>query len=599
MLEKILYVLAKIVEFLLIIGSVVIVGMVTTEVVMRKFFGSSLIFTEELARYLMVWIVFLGSVLAVRDSAHIRINILVKRFGHRAQQFFALTAYSLTALFLVVLAVQGIKILPQQLWQFCITMDVSPVSVLPGHARGLHFNVAVHDSQSNPCLFRPAPGDRRCYRWRKAGRGMLSLALVFVLTILCGVPVAICLGLAGLAFVFFTPGQSFTILPTLIFGGIDSFPLMAIPFFIMAGDMMSRSGVLPDLVKLADSIVGHLKGGLAYVNILASMFFAGVTGVAVADTAAVGSMLVPAMIKQGYSRSFSAVVTAASSIVGPIIPPSVAMLIYAHVYGGGISVAKLFLLGAIPGCIVGFGMMGLVFLLSFKQNFPASTVGGFSLAKVMGAAVKAIPGLMVPVIILGGIIGGWFTPTEAGAVAVTYALLIGVFLTRTLKPRDIAACFITSCRTSAVVFLLLATAKVISFILVSHQVPQNVAKFFLQYTDSPQVFLLFTIIFLLLLGFVLEAVATMIMLIPVFGPMAQQFGIEPHHFGLIVVMTVQVALITPPVALGLFICTPIAECSMEDASREIWPFLLLVFACVVLVAFFPGVTTWFPRLFGY
>ena len=427
---------------------------------------------------------------------------------------------------------------------------------------------------------------------------MLTLSIVFVVTILLGVPVAFCLGLAAIAFIVVTEAMPFNILPTLIFGGIDSFPLMAIPFFIMAGDLMSRCGVLPRLVDLANSLVGHFKGGLAYVNILASMFFAGVTGVAVADTAAVGSMLVPSMIKQGYSRTFSAVVTAASSIMGPIIPPSVAMLIYAYVYGGGISVAKLFLLGAVPGCLIGFGMMGLVYLMSFKHDFPVSAAG-FSFRTVAKRTVKAIPGLMVPLIILGGIIGGIFTPTEAGAVAVAYALVIGIFFTRRLGLRDIAECFLVSCKTSAVVFMLLATAKVISWILITNQVPQQVGTSFLQLTASPQVFLVLTVSFLLLLGFVLEAVATMIMLIPVFGPVAQSYGIEPHHFGLLVVMTVQVALITPPVALGLFIICPIAECSIEEATGGIWPFLLLVFAVILLVAFWPGITDWVPRLFGY
>ena len=205
---------------------------------------------------------------------------------------------------------------------------------------------------------------------------MLTLAIVFVVTILIGVPVAFCLGLAAVAFIIITENFPFNILPTLMFGGIDSFPLMAIPFFIMAGDLMSRCGVLPKLVDLADSLVGHWKGGLAYVNILASMFFAGVTGVAVADTAAVGSMLVPSMIKQGFTRTFSAVVTAASSIMGPIIPPSVAMLIYAYVYGGGISVAKLFLLGAIPGCLIGFGMMALVYFMSLNLGLPYCLIFG-------------------------------------------------------------------------------------------------------------------------------------------------------------------------------------------------------------------------------
>jgi tripartite ATP-independent transporter DctM subunit len=427
---------------------------------------------------------------------------------------------------------------------------------------------------------------------------LITLSLVFVVTILLGVPVAFCLGLASIGYILVVEKLPFNILPTLMFGGIDSFPLMAIPFFIMAGDLMTRCGVLPRLVDLADSLVGHLKGGLAYVNILASMFFAGVTGVAVADTAAIGSMLVPSMIKQGYSRRFSAVVTAASSIMGPIIPPSVAMVIYAYVYGGGISVAKLFLLGAIPGVLIGFGMMGLVWLTSLRHPLPVSS-SGFSLKIVGGCFVKAIPGLMVPLIILGGIIGGVFTPTEAGAVAVAYSMAVGFLLTKKLRLKDVAQCFLLSCRTSAVVFMLLATAKVVSWILTTHQVPQMVASWFIQITSSPLVFILLCLVFLLLIGFVLEAVATMIMLIPVFGPVAATYGIEPHLFGLLVVMTVQIALITPPVALGLFIVCPIAGCSIEEATGDMWPFLFLVFGIVILVAVFPGVTTWFPRLFGY
>ncbi len=393
---------------------------------------------------------------------------------------------------------------------------------------------------------------------------MITLSLVFVVTILLGVPVAFCLGLASIGYILVVEKLPFNILPTLMFGGIDSFPLMAIPFFIMAGDLMTRCGVLPRLVDLADSLVGHLRGGLAYVNILASMFFAGVTGVAVADTAAIGSMLVPSMIKQGYSRRFSAVVTAASSIMGPIIPPSVAMVIYAYVYGGGISVAKLFLLGAIPGVLIGFGMMGLVWLTSLRHPLPVSS-SGFSLKIVGGCFVKAIPGLMVPLIILGGIIGGVFTPTEAGAVAVAYSMAVGFLLTKKLRLKDVAQCFLLSCRTSAVVFMLLATAKVVSWILTTHQVPQMVASWFIQITSSPLVFILLCLVFLLLIGFVLEAVATMII----------------------------------PVALGLFIVCPIAGCSIEEATGDMWPFLFLVFGIVILVAVFPGVTTWFPRLFGY
>ena len=424
------------------------------------------------------------------------------------------------------------------------------------------------------------------------------LVIVFIVTVAIGVPVAFCLGMASVAFLVFTPGESLSILPTMMFGGIDSFALMAIPFFIMAGDMMVRAGVLPGLIDLADSIVGHFRGGLAYVTIIASMFFAGVTGVALADCAAVGSMLIPSMVRQGYPRGFAAMVTACASIMGPIIPPSVAMLIFANVYGGGISVGKMFLMGAVPGVLIGLGMMALVYVMSFYRKFPVVSGRRFSILNVGKCLLKAIPGLMVPVIIIGGIIGGFFTPTEAGAVALFYAIIVGV-LKRKLSFKDLGQCFLYSMRISAVIFILLGTAKVVAFILVTNQVPAKVGELFLTYTHSADIFILFTVLLLIALGFVLEAVATMIMMIPVLVPIAVNFGVEPHLLGLIIVITVQIALITPPVALGLFITAPLAHCSIEEAAKDLLPFLVLMFAMVMLVATFPGMTMWLPSLFGY
>ncbi len=427
---------------------------------------------------------------------------------------------------------------------------------------------------------------------------MLTLGIVFAITIFLGVPVCFCLGLAGLAYILMSKNLTFDILPTIIFGGLDSFPLMAIPFFIMAGDLMGRCGILPRLVDFADSVVGHLRGGLAYITVISAMLFAGVTGVAVADCAAVGSMLIPGMIRQGYSRKFSAALTASASMMGPMFPPSVGMLIFAYVYGGGISVAKLFLMGCTPGVLVGLGMMAIVYARSFRRNFPQSS-SHFSLGRVLRRLKGASLGLMVPIIILGGIVGGVFTPTEAGAVAVAYALIIGVFVTRCLGIRDIAACLLSSCTTSAVVFIILATAKVISWIMIIEQVPLTVANFFQAHISSPHAFLLCTIVFLMVLGVALEPVATMIMLIPVFGPLAVAYGVDPHLFGLILVMTVQIALITPPAGLALFIVTPIAKCSVEETALEGWPYLVEVFLIIILVVYWPQVAMWLPHHFGY
>jgi tripartite ATP-independent transporter DctM subunit len=243
-------------------------------------------------------------------------------------------------------------------------------------------------------------------------------------------------------------------------------------------------------------------------------------------------------------------------------------------------------------------MMALVYGMSFYRKFPLTSDRRFSLLNVGKCFMKAIPGLMVPVIILGGIIGGFFTATEAGAVALLYGIIVGI-VNRKLTLKDIGECFLESMRISAVVFLLLGTAKAVSFILVSNNVPAQVGDLFLRYTHSAGVFILFTVILLIALGFVLEAVATMIMLIPVLAPIAVNFGVEPHLFGLILVITVQIALITPPVALGLFITAPLAQCTIEEAAKDLWPFLALMFVMVMLVATFPGMTMWLPSLFGY
>jgi len=427
---------------------------------------------------------------------------------------------------------------------------------------------------------------------------VILLAIVFAVTVLLGVPVAFCLGLTSVVFILVTQRASLMILPTLIFGGIDSFVLMSIPLFIMAGFLVQEAGVLPKLVDFANALVGHLRGGLAHVNIIASMLFAGVSGVALADTAAIGSMLIPPMIKEGYGKKFTAVVTATSSIVGPIIPPSVAMIIYAHVAGGAVSIAGLFLAGIIPGIALGLGMMALAYIYSVRRNYPVSG-GKFSFINVLKKAKSGILGLMVPIIILGGILSGMFTPTEAGAVAVAYALVVGIFVTRKLTFKKIISCFLRASKTSAVVFMMLATAKLVAWILTTYQVPAKLTDMLMSITTNPQLFLIITLFSLLLIGFVLEAVATMVMLVPCLAPVALAYGISPHHFGLLFVMVVQLALITPPVALGLFIVCRLAETTIEEVFSDIPPFLFLTFAIMILVALFPDIFMWLPALFGY
>ena len=426
---------------------------------------------------------------------------------------------------------------------------------------------------------------------------LLSLAIaVFAGGMIIGVPVAFALGFASVVYVLLS-NESIVILPTLIFGGMDSFPLLGIPFFILAGDLLSRSGMLQKMISFSQAIMGPLRGGLAQVNVGSSMLFGGVTGVSVADAAAVGRTLIPAMVDSGYRRGFAAALTACSSVMGAIIPPSVSMLIVAYLYGGQISIGKLFLAGAVPGLLIGLAMMSLVAFMARRQNLPRGSEG-WSLHHIANEAVGAALGLVVPVVVIGGIVGGIFTATEAGAIAVAYALLIGL-ATRSLSTRDIYDALLLSAKTSGLVFILLAAAKVFAWVLTINLFSIHVSEFIQSYISSPTLFLLVAITIFLLLGFVLEGVASMIMLLPVLVPLAKIYGIEPHHFALLVVMTIQIALVTPPVALGLFIVSPFAGCTVKDAATEALPFIGAILAIILLTLFVPQVAMWLPRQFGY
>jgi tripartite ATP-independent transporter DctM subunit len=427
---------------------------------------------------------------------------------------------------------------------------------------------------------------------------MIYLFIAFFVTVLLGVPVAFCLGLAALAFLLITGKESLLIIPTLMFSGIDSFPLMAIPFFIMAGDLAERSGILPNLVNLAKSLVGHLRAGLAHVSIVTEMFLSGVTGTAVGDAAAIGSIFIPSMIREGYNPTFAAVLTASASIMGPLIPPSVGMLIYAFVQGGTVSVAALFLAGLVPGLLVGICLMVISHVLAKRRNYPVSHES-FRIANVFKSLRGALLGLTAMLIILGGILAGVFTPTEAGAAAVAYILVVGTIFTRKLKFSSIINSILNTAVTSSIILILMATARVCAWILTSAQVPQKCGVFLMSISSSPTFFITLVILFLVLLGFFIEAMAIMIMFVPVLAPIAASYGIDAHHFALVFIMAIQIALITPPVALSLFVTTKLAGIGIDDTWSEIGPFLLSLTVLTLLVAYWPGMTLWLPRLFGY
>ncbi|TCS67589.1 tripartite ATP-independent transporter DctM subunit [Primorskyibacter sedentarius] len=381
-----------------------------------------------------------------------------------------------------------------------------------------------------------------------------------------------------------------------VYNGMDSFPLMAIPFFMLAGELMNRGGITMRLVEFSQAMMGHLRGGLAHVNVLSSMLFAGLSGSAVADTSALGSMLIPAMEKQGYSRKFAAAITAASSVIGPIIPPSGIMIIYAYVMGE--SVAALFLAGIVPGILVGAGLMVMVKVMADKYDFPVAT-RKHTWPERGQASLKAFFPLLTPVIILGGILGGIFTPTEAAAVAVAYATIVGLFILRTLRFRDLPEVLSNSAMTSAVVLLLVGAAMAFKTVVSLSHAPEQLAAFILALSDNPLILLFLINLLLFIVGMFLDAGPAIIILGPILGPIFVSLGVDPVHFAIIMSVNLTVGLATPPMGLVLFVASSVSGERVEKIARAILPFLAVEVVVIFLITYIPAISMTIPRLTGF
>jgi tripartite ATP-independent transporter DctM subunit len=381
-----------------------------------------------------------------------------------------------------------------------------------------------------------------------------------------------------------------------IYNGMDSFPLMAVPFFMLAGELMNKGGITTRLVEFSQALMGHLRGGLAHVNVLSSILFAGLSGSAVADTSALGSMLIPAMEKQGYTRRFAAAITAASSVIGPIIPPSGIMIIYAYVMGE--SVAALFLAGIVPGILVGTGLMVMIKLLADKYDFPAAS-RRYSWRERGDASLKAFFPLMTPVIILGGILLGVFTPTEAAAVAVGYALFIGLFVLKTLRALDLPEILARAAMTSAVVLLLVGAAMAFKTVVSLSHLPETLAAFILSLSENTLILLFLINILLFVVGMFLDAGPAIIILGPILAPIFIALGVDPVHFAIIMSVNLTVGLATPPMGLVLFVASSVSGERVETIARAILPFLAVEILVIFLITYFPALSLTIPRLTGF
>lgn len=417
----------------------------------------------------------------------------------------------------------------------------------------------------------------------------------FALFLLIGVPIALALGVACVVFMWWTGNlELLAAFPQRMIAGVDQFVLLTIPLFVLAGNLMSLGGITDRIVSLSRALVGHVHGGLSLVNITASLFFSGVSGSATAEAAAIGSVLIPAMEKEGYPVRYAAALTAVASVMGPIIPPSIAMIVYGVLTGT--SIAKLFLAGVVPGLMIGGSLMAYAYWRARKYGYPVSSRASWRTR--LHTAIQAGPAVALPLIILGGILSGVFTPTESAAIAVIYAtVLAGVFY-RTLNWRSLYTVLWDTGIATAGLMIVVAVASMVAFVFSFEGVPQKVANGMLALSDNKYVLLLLINIVLLILGLFLEPISIMILTLPVLTGIVKVLGIDMVHFGLIVVLNVVIGLVTPPVGVCLFVTSAISKVGLEDLSRATLPLLAICGTILMLVTYVPAITLFLPSLFG-
>lgn len=419
---------------------------------------------------------------------------------------------------------------------------------------------------------------------------------LFVLLLALGAPVVFALLISpGLSLVLDGETRYFPALLARLYNGIDSFPLLAVPFFILAGELMNSGGITTAIVRFAQSLVGHVRGGLAQVNILSSMLFAGISGSAVADASAIGKMLVPAMERAGYTRAFAAAVTAAAAVIGPIIPPSGIMVLYGFVMN--VSIGALFAAGVVPGLMIGLGLMGVTRLLATRHRLPvASKKATWS---ERGQAFRgAYLALLMPVILLGGMLSGIFTATEGAAVACTYALVVSVFITRSVDAAELRRIFRETALQSSVILLLVGAAVTLGWLVTVSGLASGIAKSMLTLTSDVNLLLFMVNLLLFLVGMFLDAGPAILILGPVLAPVFTGMGVDPVHFALVMCVNLTVGLATPPMGLVLFVASSVSGERLENIVKAILPFLALEVLVIFLITYFPALVLTLPRWLG-
>lgn len=420
----------------------------------------------------------------------------------------------------------------------------------------------------------------------------ILVIVLFLLLIALGIPIAFSLGISSLIYLL-VAGVPLTVIPQTMFAGIDSFVMLAIPAFILAGNLMNAGGITNRIIDFANAVVGRIRGGLALTNVASSLGFAGISGTALSDTASIGSVMIPAMKKQGYGSGFSAAVTSISSTVGPMLPPSLPMIIIGTL--ASISIGDLFLAGAIPGILLAIGFLIVTYIISVKRQYPKGEKQ--SLSTIGKTFLGAFWALIMVVIILWGILGGYFTPTEAAVVCVIYAFLVGKFVYRELNLKLVPSIIKNTLISTASILLLVGFANTFGWILVSEGVPLVIADGILSITENPIFVILLIILLLLVLGMFMETIAALVILFPVLLPVATSIGMDPIHFGVVMVLALMIGLSTPPVGVCLFVASSFAKVPITVTVRELLPFFAVAILVLLIVAYVPQLSLFLPGLF--
>jgi tripartite ATP-independent transporter DctM subunit len=409
-------------------------------------------------------------------------------------------------------------------------------------------------------------------------------------------PLAFALGLSAVAGLI-ASDVDFNLLPSRMMNAVNAFPLMSIPFFILAGELMLKAGMMERLIDLANAVVGRVRGGLGHVTMLAGLGLSTVSGSAVADASALGSTMIPSLQK-AYGKGFSAAICAAAANLGPIIPPSGAMIVYAFMAGPTVSVGAMFMAGVVPGIILVLSMMAMVSIVAWRRNFPL-TGEAFDLCRIAHELRRSLVIMLMPIVVIGGIIGGAFTATEGSAIAVIFALIAGFGITRQLKLSDLPEALVRTAITSAVVGAMIAFASVVTYMLTIDKLPQQLTTLIQSITSSPLGYLLLVAVALFIVGMFLESNAAYIMLVPLLHPIALKYGIDPLHFGFLFVFNLVIGMLTPPVGVVLFVMCGLTGLKLGQVAWNVAPFIAIMYALLFACMFYPPIVLTLPRMLGY